>query len=325
VTLEPDAGDDFLFILGTGRCGSTVVQELLARHPDVGFVSNVDTRVPSLNLRGRWNSWAYDRTPSKLSRRDRLGLGLVQSRIHYGPSEAYALLSRQVSPLISEPWRDLTAEDVTPWLRKRFRRFFVERAIAQKKPFFLHKFTGWPRAAFIHEIFPRAKLLHIIRDGRAVASSVMQRAWWRGHLGPERWGFGPLPDAYADEWRDSAYSFVALAGIEWKVMIDAFEVAKKAIPQELWMEVRYEQFVEEPRRHTRDIMRFVGLDWTEEFERRFLDYPFSSNRKQSFRKDLSSGQVSLLDNILRDHLGRLGYPPEEGAPPERELEARDAP
>jgi hypothetical protein len=33
------------FVIGTGRCGLTEVAELLARHPDVGFVSNLDDKV----------------------------------------------------------------------------------------------------------------------------------------------------------------------------------------------------------------------------------------------------------------------------------------
>jgi hypothetical protein len=41
------------FVIGTGRCGSTLVQEVLARHPQVGFVSNLEDKLPTLNLLGR--------------------------------------------------------------------------------------------------------------------------------------------------------------------------------------------------------------------------------------------------------------------------------
>jgi len=36
------------FVIGTGRCGLTEVAELLARHPDVGFVSNLDDKLSRL-------------------------------------------------------------------------------------------------------------------------------------------------------------------------------------------------------------------------------------------------------------------------------------
>jgi len=44
------------FVIGTGRCGSTLVQEVLARHPEVGFVSNLEDKLPGLDLCGRWNN-----------------------------------------------------------------------------------------------------------------------------------------------------------------------------------------------------------------------------------------------------------------------------
>lgn len=44
------------FVIGTGRCGSTLVHEVLARHPGVGFVSNLEDKLPALDLRGRWNN-----------------------------------------------------------------------------------------------------------------------------------------------------------------------------------------------------------------------------------------------------------------------------
>ena len=51
------------FVLGSGRCGSTLIAELIARHPDVGFVSNVDDKLGRLNLKGRWNNELFA-TPS---------------------------------------------------------------------------------------------------------------------------------------------------------------------------------------------------------------------------------------------------------------------
>ena len=93
-----------------------------------------------------------------------------KGRARFAPSEAYRLISRQVSSSYANSVRDLRAEDVTPWLAERYQLFFKERRSAQEKPIFIHKYTGWSRMSFFSRIFPQAKFVHVIRDGRAVAN-----------------------------------------------------------------------------------------------------------------------------------------------------------
>ncbi|MBB2911631.1 hypothetical protein FHS43_002904 [Streptosporangium becharense] len=286
------------FLIGTGRCGSTLVYEVLARHPHVGFVSGLDNRWPLTPGPVRRNAGAiYRRVPPGLATRN---------GTRFGPSEAYAALSREVSPVITDPFRDLTAADATPWLAARLRRFFDRRAAGEQRHF-THKFTGWPRAAFLREVFPEARFVHIVRDGRAVANSLNQMPWWRGHLGPAGWRFGPLPDHYAQEWDDGGRCLAHLAGIGWKIMMDAYEVARAAVPDDHWLEVRYEDLLTNPRKHMDVILDFLGLAWTADFERDLARRTFSEGRAEAFRKDLTPGQLALLNRSLIGHLHRYGY------------------
>ena len=144
-----------------------------------------------------------------------------------------------------------------------------------------------------------------MRDGRAVASSLLQMPWWEGWGGPERWTFGPLPEAYAKEWEANERSFVTLAGLEWKVVMDAFEQARPRAAN--WLELRYEDVVSDPRAGFGRMLEHAGLEWDEEFERGFSKYTFGSQRSQAFRKDLSPEDVARLDVSLADHLEHYGY------------------
>jgi hypothetical protein len=305
------AGEGFVFVLGTGRCGSTVVQELMARHRDVGFVSNVDTLLGPFNPKGRYNGAVYRAVPGDYWRRDTAYLKHLRftlgERMHFGPSEGYRLLSRQIAPMFSNPFRDLTEEDVTPRLERRFRAFFDERKRAQDKPVFLHKLTGWPRARFIHRIMPDARFIHVVRDGRAVANSLMQRPWWKGHLGPEAWGFGPLSPDDRRAWEATGRSFVALAGLEWKILVNAFRDAASTIGGERWLEVRYEDLVTDPRGRFPQLLAFAGLRWDDDFEGQFRRHPFTTERTEAYRADLSADQIAMLEELLRPELERLGY------------------
>jgi hypothetical protein len=289
---------DFAFVLGTGRCGSTLVHEILARHPDVGFVSNLEDRFGSVPMLGRFNNPLYRRVPDRFTRKGRL---------RFAPSEAYRALEREVSPAISAPVRDLLAEDVTPWLERRFRTFFESRASRQGRPVFLHKFTGWPRSGFVRRIFPEARFVHVVRDGRAVANSFLQMPWWRGYGGPEAWTWGPLSEAYAAEWEASGRSFAVLAGLEWMQLIDAFESAKEQVPTHQWLEVRYEDFVAAPRVHMAAMLEHLGLEWTAAFEEGFGRYRFDAGRTESYRRDLGIHEVAMLDASLAPALARYGY------------------
>ncbi|MEZ0074721.1 sulfotransferase [Planotetraspora sp. GP83] len=287
------------FVIGTGRCGSTLVHEVLARHPDVGFVSNLDDRYARCPgwIRRR-SGVIYRRVPPALT---------AKGRLRYAPSEGYDALAREVSPLLVDPSRDLLASDVTPWLARRTKAFFESRSVAEGAPAYLHKFTGWPRTGFLREIFPEARFVHIVRDGRAVANSLLQMPWWRGHLGPEGWPFGPLPATYEREWDGAGRSYVQLAGIAWKHLIDAYAMARAALPDDVWLEVRYEDIVADPRKQLEAILEFLGLPWTPGFERGFVRHSFSAGRADAFRRDLTPDQLALLDRSLGGHLERYGY------------------
>ncbi|MGH8932389.1 MAG: sulfotransferase family protein [Egibacteraceae bacterium] len=288
----------YCFLIAGGRCGSTLVHEVLARHPDIGFVSNVEDKLPKLRALARWNKAVYQRIPPRFTRK---------GRIRYAPSEGWRALDRQVSPMLSTPVRDLRAEDATPWVSKRFGGFFESRAAALGTPVFLHKFTGWPRAAFIEQILPGSKFVRIVRDGRAVANSVLKMPWWQGYQGPARSLIGPLPEAYHAEWEASGRSFVLLAGLEWKMLMDAFDAAERAAKAGSWLTVRYEDVLADPRRWFNEMLTFLGLEWSPAFERAFARYRFDPARAEAFRADLGEDGLRLLDSSLADHLRRYGY------------------
>jgi len=289
----------FVFVLGTGRCGSSLVHEILAQHEDIGFVSNIDDRLALPAALGRWNGPIYRRLPLVLAEK---------GRARFAPSEGYRVLARKVSPMLSRSTRDLVASDVSPWLGSRFRRFFQDRAAAQGREVFLHKFTGWPRAGFIDAAIPQARFIHVIRDGRAVANSLLQMSWWRGYEGPTAWGWGPLSSSDAAAWDTAGRSFPLLAALEWKVLMEAFADAKASVAPERWLDVRYEDLLRDPTATTKELLGFTGLGWTSEFEGRFRRYTFDTSRAEAFLRDLDASDVSTMEDVLGPRLRDLGYP-----------------
>ena len=289
----------FVFVISNGRSGSSLVHELLARHPDVGFVSNLEDRLPGLPpAASRFNNALYRRVPPALTRK---------GRVRYAPSEAWRALAHQVSPMLVGPARDLLAGDAMPWVAGRFRRFFAERARAQGKPVFLHKLTGWPRAGFIRAVFPDAHFVHVVRDGRAVAASDLRVPWWRGWEGPEQLGAGPLPAAYLAEWEASGRSFPVLAGLSWKVAMDAYAAARALVPPGQWLDVRYEDVLADPPSRFKELLGFMGLAPHPAFDAVLQKTAFHPDRVDAYRGQLGDASLAALDATLADHLRIWGY------------------
>lgn len=106
---------------------------------------------------------------------------------------------------------------------------------------------------------------------------------------------------------DSGRSFVVLAGLLWKMLIDAFDSARKAIPAVDWLEVRYEDVAASPRTAFAKMLEFSGLPWDAEFERGFERHTFTASRADAFRRDLKAEDVDRLSRILATALAARRY------------------
>jgi omega-hydroxy-beta-dihydromenaquinone-9 sulfotransferase len=274
------ADNRFLFVLGTGRCGSTLLAEILAAHPEIGWISTL---------------------PNPLGRVAR------SLRFEPRPSEAYPLLRAEVSPMLVDPFRDLTAADAAPWLERRLQRFFGRRAGEQGRPLFMHKFTGWPRARLLATVFPDARFVHVYRDGRGVANSLVQVHFWQGYRGVPGWTFGDLSEEEQRDWEAANLSWPYLAGLEWKRLMAAFEASRDEIGPERWVDVRYEDLVARPVEETTAILRFAGLDRWTGLERRLAAPRVSEGRTDAYRDELRPEDVEHLESALAPMLERWGY------------------
>lgn len=286
----------FALVIGTGRCGSTLVHELVARHPDTGFVTNLDDLGVQRTTRSQVEMWR--RLPAGVSEKGRL---------RFAPSEAYRVLGREVSPLLVDPVMDLQAGDLTPWLSDRLHAFVDGRAERLGFPVFLHKLTGWPRARLLAAAFPDARFVHIVRDGRAVANSWLQMPWWKGRLGPQGWHFGPLPDELDKLWADQGRTQPVLAALAWRMLTEAHDVCAEEL-DERWLTVRYEDVLEDPRQQLTRILEHFGLSWTPSFAAGVDRYHLHGTRTEAYRSDLGDRAVRQIEDVVGDQLTRYGYP-----------------
>ena len=298
-------------VTGTGRCGSTLVQELLCRHPATGFVSGLDDKLPKLNLTGRWNGRLYragSPRPSAMTSLRHSRTLLERGRLRVRPSEAYHLLDRHVTAGFSRPARDLLGSDLTPVMAERLHGFFDPRIRAQRCAVLVQHVTGWPRTGFLRAAYPELRVVNVVRDGRAVVNSWLQMGWWDGWRGPQNWYLGALPPALHAVWEDSGRSFPVLAALGWKMLMGGYANARAAHPGGQWLDLRYEDLIAEPRKELTRVVEFLGLDWTPAFEKGFGRHELHGGRGDAYRTELTPLQLGDVEYVLREPLREWGYP-----------------
>lgn len=282
-----------IFIVGAGRSGSTVFHRMFCEHPDVAWQSPLCDKFPAHP--------GLNRTLLRIARWPWLGKFLTG---YLRPGERYQFWDHYCRGF-PRPCRDLLDSDVTPMHRRRIPPALAQLATPRRRRVLI-KITGWPRIGFLRELFPQAKFIHVYRDGRAVASSLLAVSFWRGWEGPPQWGFGELDPLQQAEWERYGRSFVALAGIQWKLLMLAMDKAAMDVPASSLMHVRYEDFVDDPVTAFRHVAEFCELGWPASFEASIRQKRLQT-ANEKWRDHLTAAQQALLEDVLADSLQRYGY------------------
>lgn len=227
--------------------------------------------------------------------------GLVR-RVY--PSECYRFWEYHC-PGFRRPFRDLSDEDLSERSKIKVRDA-LGLVTSKKRPRLTMKVTGWPRLGLLSRIYPKAKFIHLGRDGRSVANSFMNVPWWEGWRGPENWRWGPLPGDYRDEWESHDRSFVALAGIQWKIFMDAFDASRSFLPEGSLLDLSYEELCADPVRVFHDVLEFCGLHECLSFSQALENFSLVDTGSK-WRRHLSERQQNTLNAVLSGYLEKYGY------------------
>lgn len=282
-----------IIIYGTGRCGSTIFHHMLSRHSQFSWLSGFCAKWPEKPI--------LNRTLMQMIEFPFIGRKL---RDRFRPDECYQYWDNCCLGFRS-PFRDLVESDLTTKNQKAVRSAMAKISIPKRDRLLL-KITGWPRICFLRAIFEDAKFIHIIRDGRSVTNSMLHVDYWRGWQGPENWRWGPLSDTQYKEWLSYDRSFVVLAALQWKILMNAAEKAKKGINPENLIEIKYEDFCSSPFEIFKRVIEFSELSWDRRFEKRLGEFTLHDTTEK-WKQDLSLLQQKQLNEVLAVELEKYGY------------------
>lgn len=172
-------------------------------------------------------------------------------------------------------------------------------AAAQGKPRWGDKQPSYYRNVdLLRELWPDAQFVHLVRDGRDAVASLKRMRWWRqGTVG---------------------------AAATWVHAVDCARRAQRRLPDDAFLEIRYEDLVSAPREELERLCAFLG----EEFEETMLEPHREAERLPPRQRDtwhsqtreavgasrvgtyvdqLTSAELALVEQVAGSRLGRLGY------------------
>jgi len=136
----------------------------------------------------------------------------------------------------------------------------------------------------IFDIWPAARLIHIVRDPRDIYASLVEAKKW-----------------------SSAEDF----GSRWCAMIGAAQELKEALPDDpRFLEIRYESLTLDPVNTMGKVIAFIGEDWddavarytghSEDYDRVLAVTGKASTTLERLKQPLSQDRVRLWPRILSD-------------------------
>lgn len=268
-----------IFIGGCSRSGTTLLGAMLGASPDAICVPeshfkidvlrklwpqsssvNVAEVLAQLLKHWRFKIWGLDSTTADL-------LPLVQG-------DSYGDL---LHALVSAYAQSEGKADATTWLD--------------------HTPENVSYANTLLSLYPDARFIHIVRDGRAVAASILPLDW------------GPNTIIKAARW--------------WMRMVSFGLAAELVLAPEQIIRVRYEDLVLQPAETLQTLCQFLGIDYLPAMldatgfrpprytnqQHALIGRSASSSAINRWQQRLSPREIEIFENLTRDFLNNLGYEP----------------
>jgi len=200
----------------------------------------------------------------------------------------------------TEVLRELSSiSDIT--IKEFIRKLYVSFANFEGKDMWGDK-SLFLKIDVLHEFFPEAKFIHIVRDGRDVF----------------------------DSWRkiDPTKGNVAVTALDWRLKTGIIEKAFSRIPPDQNNTLKYESLLENPEDEVSKVCSFLKVD----FEPTMFDYyrssnkyvgkhhsqlifkPLDSRNYNKWKTQLTSIELGVYELIAGPVLKRYGYETGYGAP-----------
>lgn len=291
-----------IFIIGCPRSGTTYLMKLLASNRQFSWISNELNKTP----------FRYELTKGLKYYK----LPLIGKRF-YLKSSAF----NKPLPFPVEPWnfwnshisyfqwkplhfftpRNAVPSDLTPEEIEKTRNAIDQICQFGNTDVFLSKYTDFPRIKMLKEIFPDAKFIHIVRDGRAVANSYTQKIKsgdFNTSKEIENW-ISAWPEKWQKDFEDLNRNPIAFTLIQWKFFVSQIRAELTEIPREDFIEIKYSHLTENMYKVVTQLLDFCGIQMDTN-TRYFLKRKPSNDMNFKWKDRLSEEEKEIFNTLLTE-------------------------
>ncbi|MFT7166909.1 MAG: hypothetical protein ACI80K_000025 [Paracoccaceae bacterium] len=244
--------DSPVFLVGTTRSGTTVLSLMLGAHPELADLGEFE--------------WPWDFQPE----RERPDLGeyceWLETNRHF--NHHGVKVDRRLG------FDDLVRDFLEQIWEMDDPQRSSQAIVTQVHRHYEHALRLWPNARFIH----------IVRDGRDVCASWLKFAWLgNGHR----------------------------AGLDWKAAMQEWRTTQKRIDPKNMIELRFEDLIQNVEPELERLCDFLGLTYDDamlRYHEQSNYSPIDPNQAGKWRTGLDRRNLQLFEFVAGDELEAQGYP-----------------
>jgi hypothetical protein len=296
-----------IFVVGCHRSGTTVLYEALAKHPDLVFLSNASALLPRIPILSNAVADLFGLDEVEQERFLKDGIPFTPAT----PSEAIRIWELYAPEggdyCLDENYSNPKMEQYLKHTIKKHLKYFTRSRFINKNP------DNSVRIRYLNKLFPDAKFINIIRDGRAVCSSLMKvRKISAEFFGPEH--RHAVSGVKVKAWQEIGETWktdpISSIGLLWKEVVETVERDKVSVDAERFLELRFEDLVAEPFAYLEKMVQFCELRWdpiTKAAVREASQILTMDSRNDAWKKRLKAQDLEKLMTIIGSKMRSYGY------------------
>jgi sulfotransferase family protein len=219
----------FVFIVGCPRSGTTLLQRIVNAHPAIAIT-------PETHWITRFFEKGKGLTPEGMVTRKLVSRLFEQTEIAHlnvGREQLLAMIPRD---------RPVSYASFVTSIFDSYGKAQGKAVVGDKTPGYIRSMNT------LHSLWPEARFVHLIRDGRDVYLSTRHRPL-----------NNPKPGIF-DAWGEEP---AATAALWWEINVRAGRTTAKSLDPGLYYEMRYESLVAHPREECSRLCDFLGFPFDE--------------------------------------------------------------